>query len=127
MSYFDCFLIPIAVEKLSSYQMASARVAPLFIEHGAIRIIETFLDSASHEPEPCREPAPPTLPDRDFVHAADAKRGEIVVLSWTEWPCKEARDNGLAALLNDPRAQPLVDEPAIFEARRLISGGFSAL
>jgi uncharacterized protein YbaA (DUF1428 family) len=50
-----------------------------------------------------------------------------VILSWTEWPDKQARDEGLAKVLADPRVQPDPEDGVIFEGRRLVSGAFMHL
>lgn len=59
--------------------------------------------------------------------AAATKAGEAVILSWTEWRSKEARDALLPRVLAAPRVQPRDGEDAIFEGARLIAGGFFQL
>lgn len=55
------------------------------------------------------------------------KEGETVILSWTEWPSKDARDDLLPRVLADPRVQPEDGEKAVFEGARLVAGGFAKL
>ena len=50
-----------------------------------------------------------------------------MILSWTEWPSKKARDSGLKKALADPRVQPQPGEDVLFEGRRLVAGGFNLL
>ena len=133
MSYFDCYLIPVATEKLEAYKQFSEQIAKVYREYGAIRIVDCVLNAdatngalfhAEEAREALKESAEPL---RDFQTAAAIKTGEIVVLSWTEWPSKTARDSGLAKALSDPRVQPKEGQGVLFEGRRLIAGGFAKL
>ena len=51
--------------------------------------------------------------------------GETVGFSWIEWPSKEARDAGWAAIMADPRMQPEPDNP--FDGKRMFWGGFAPI
>jgi uncharacterized protein YbaA (DUF1428 family) len=133
MTYIDAYLIPLANPKLGEYESFSRKVASIYREYGALRVVDCRLDEevandAGFHADNARdtlESATPTL--RDFTAAADAFEGETVILSWTEWPSKQARDVGLAKALADPRLQPRDGEEAIFEGRRLIAGAFVKL
>ena len=131
MSYYDGYLIPLATSRLAAYRRFSARAAAIYREHGATRIVDCPLDQAVandagfHAVE--ARDALDGAGARDFKAAADARPGETVILSWTEWPSREARDAGLALALADPRLQPQPDEEALFDGRRLIAGGFEGL
>jgi uncharacterized protein YbaA (DUF1428 family) len=131
MSYYDCALIPVPTGKLDAYKAFSAHVAAVYREYGAVSVIDCLLDrdtayDASFHAEGARE----TLDDdalRDFSTAADARDGEVVILSWTEWPDKPTRDEGTRRALADPRIQPKPGEEVIFEGQRLIAGSFTPL
>jgi uncharacterized protein YbaA (DUF1428 family) len=133
MTYIDAYLIPLASRKLAEYETFSRKAAAIYREYGALRIVDCRLDEevandAGFHAENARdtfESATPTL--RDFTVAADALDGETVILSWTEWPSKQARDVGLAKALADPRLQPRDGEDPIFQGRRLIAGSFVKL
>jgi uncharacterized protein YbaA (DUF1428 family) len=131
MAYYDCALIPVASDKLEAYRRFSAQVSAVYREHGAIRVIDCVLDAetaydASFHAEEARESLDGTAL-RDFPEAAAASEGECVILSWTEWPDKAARDAGLKSALADPRIQPQEGEEVIFEGSRLIAGSFHKL
>lgn len=131
MSYFDCALIPVPTAKLEVYKRFSEQMAKISLEYGAVRQVDCVLDPASADgaafhAEDARE-ALEGVSLRDFPMAADAQAGESVVLSWTEWPSKAARDEGLPRMLADPRVQPQEGEDMLFEGRRLIAGGFVKL
>lgn len=127
MPYYDAYLIPIAPDRLDAYRAFSDRIAAVYREYGALRIIDLLLDPDGGDGETFHaEGARADLPDgmRDFAMAAGARPGETVVLSWTEWADKPARDAGLARALADPRVQPAPHDGVIFEGRRLVSGAF---
>nr|WP_064245462.1 DUF1428 domain-containing protein [Rhizobium leguminosarum]OAP96833.1 hypothetical protein A4U53_37465 [Rhizobium leguminosarum] len=131
MSYFDCYLIPVATDKLDAYKLFTERMAKVYREYGALRVTDCIFDPATadgtqfHAEGAKAEVQAAEL--RDFKTAAAAKDGETVILSWTEWPSKDARDELLPRVLADPRVQPEDGEDAIFEGARLIAGGFFKL
>lgn len=130
MSYFDAYLIPIRPSQLPAYRDFSRKVGAVYREHGAIRITDIILDDSGQAHETFHaEDARADLGDdmRNFNDAAAAIADETVILSWTEWPDKSARDSGLAAALADPRIQPDPDDGVIFEGRRLVAGAFRHL
>lgn len=130
MPYFDAYLIPIQPSRLSAYCDFSKKVGAVYREHGAIRITDIILDDGDQADETFHaEEARAGLGDhmRNFIDATAATTGEMVILSWTEWPDKHARDIGLAAALADPRIQPNPEDGVIFEGRRLVAGAFKHL
>ncbi len=60
----------------------------------------------------------------DFKRAVQAEAGEVVVLSWIEWPSKAVRDAGNEKAMKDPR-MTMQDMP--FDGKRMIYGGFEIL
>jgi uncharacterized protein YbaA (DUF1428 family) len=130
MPYYDAYLIPISPAKLDAYRDFSRRIGAVYREYGAVRVVDVLLDAqggdgASFHAEEARAALGDDL--RDFAAAAGAQDGETVILSWTEWPDKQARDEGLAKVLADPRVQPDPEDGVIFEGRRLVSGAFMHL
>ena len=130
MPYYDAYLIPIVRDRLDAYRAFSEKIAAVYREHGATRITELILDDEggagdSFHAEGARDELPESL--RDFAAAAAADPAETVILSWTEWPDRAARDRGLTAVLADPRVQPDPADGVIFEGRRLVSGAFTHL
>lgn len=131
MSYFDCYLIPVPTTKLDMYKSFSERIVRVYREYGARGVVDCVLDEAVVDGTQFHaEGAQAQVQDallRDFKAAAATKEGETVILSWTEWPSKEARDRDLPLVLADPRVQPHNNEETIFEGARLIAGGFFKL
>ena len=108
--YVDGFLIPVAPDQKDAFFDLARRAAPVFLEHGATRVVEAWGDD---------------LPDgklTDFNRATKVTDGEKVVFSWIEWPSREVRDAGQAKVMADPRMQDPGTVP--FDGKRMIFGGF---
>lgn len=112
MSYIDGFLIPVPANGREAYREAAAYAAPLFLEFGATRVVETWGDDIKDGHT------------TDFKRAVLATDAETVVFSWIEWPSKEARDAGNARMMADDR---MANAPMPFDGKRLIYGGFSTI
>ena len=113
MSYVDGFVIPVPADKKEAYLALAAAAAPVFKEHGAIRVVECWQDD---------------VPDgkiTDFKRAVQAEPGESVVFSWIVWPSREVRDEGNRKVMADPRLQMQGDMP--FDSKRMIYGGYTVL
>ncbi|WP_375457546.1 DUF1428 domain-containing protein [uncultured Enterovirga sp.] len=113
MTYIDGFVIPVPTDRKDAYRELAARVAPVFMEHGATRVVEYWGTD---------------IPDgkvTDFRRAVLAEAAETVVFSWIVWPSKEARDAGNAKVMADPRMKPDGEMP--FDGKRMIFGGFELL
>ncbi len=132
MAYVDGDPIPVRRDRKRSCAAFSAKVAAIHREHGALRVVDRWMDEAPQGSKTFHaEGARAALDEakeaaRDFRTAAGAGPDEAVVLSWTEWPDKAARDAGLARPLADARLQPGEDE-VILEGRRPISGGLAVI
>lgn len=109
--YVDGILIAVPEADKEAYLALASKTAPMFREHGASRVVETWADD---------------VPDgkvTDFRRAVKATDGEKVVYSWIEWPSKEARNAGWEKVMADPRMR--FDMP--FDGQRMIYGGFAPI
>ena len=114
MSYIDCFLIAVPTAKKAEF-LAHARTGDaVFIECGALRVVECWGDDVPHGQH------------TDFFRAVQAKDDETVVFSWIEWPDKATRDAGMEKMMKDPRMDPATN-PMPFDGKRMIFGGFTPL
>lgn len=114
MPYVDGFVIPVPKAKREAYRKLAEMAAPIFKEHGALKVVECWGDD---------------VPDgvvTSFPMAVKKEPDETVVFSWIVWPSKEARDAGNAKAMADPRMQ-LPPEGAPFDSKRMIFGGFEVL
>lgn len=113
MSYIDGFVIPVPTGKKDAYREMAAKVAPVFKEYGATRVVECWGDDVPHGKV------------TDFYGAVKAEEGESIVFSWIVWPSKEVRDQANEKIMKDPRMQPSADTP--FDGKRMIFGGFQVM
>lgn len=112
MSYVDGFVVPVKAGNEENYRAVAAEAAPIFREHGAIRVVECWGDDV------------PVGKVTDFRGAVKAEEGEQVVFSWIEWPSKAVRDEGMAKVFADPRMNK---EDMPFDGKRMIYGGFKTI
>jgi len=115
MAYMDGFVIPVPKGNKERYREVATYAAPIFIEHGALRVVECW----ANDIKPGKT--------NDFRTAVIAEEDEEVVFSWVEWPDKATRDAGAEKVMADPRMQPKEGEDMPFSGARLIYGGFEVL
>ena len=120
MAYMDGFVIPVPKGNKERYKEVAAYAAPIFIEHGATRVVECW----GNDVKPGKT--------NDFRTAVIAEEDEEVVFSWIEWPDKPTRDRAMKTMTewmeNPDTADPRMDpekNPMPFDGTRLIYGGFA--
>ncbi len=125
MTYLDCYLVPVPRANRDAYEALARIGAAVLREHGALRVMECWLDEQGPSAETFHGDAVRVEAERYPTFAASAGAGpdETVVLSWVEWPDQAARDAGMAKVTADPRMQ-FSDLPPTFDGRRLIAGSF---
>ena len=111
MSYVDGFVIPVPEANKQAYNEMAAKAAPIFIEHGAIHVVENWGDDLAKGET------------TDFYMAVKAEEGETVVFSWITWPSKEARNAGNDAAMKDERFAEMMGNN-VFNGKRMIYSGF---
>jgi uncharacterized protein YbaA (DUF1428 family) len=112
--YVDATLIPALIADKEAIRAWATKMAALFREHGATRVIDGWGDD---------------VPDgkvTDFKRAVNAKPDETVLFGWVEWASKEVRDKAWARMMADPRMQPGHETPP-FDGKRMIYGGFAPI
>lgn len=115
MTYIDGFVLAVPTENRERFRALAGRVAKIFVDHGALRVIENWGDDV------------PKGEVTDFYRAVQAKENETVVFSWVEWPSKEARDKGNDAIVADPRMERVPEEMNLMDSKRMIYGGFTPI
>lgn len=111
MGYVDGFVAAVPAARKDEFIAHAKAAAEVFRDHGAIGGRECWADD---------------VPDgvlTSFPLAVKKGDDEDVVFSWIEWPSKEVRDAGFAALMTDPRMSP-ENNPMPFDGKRMIFGGF---
>jgi uncharacterized protein YbaA (DUF1428 family) len=111
-AYTDGYVVPVPEDKREAYRTVASKMAPVFREHGATRVVEAWGDDVMRGQM------------TDFFRAVRAEDGENVVFSFIEWPDKEARDQAWEKIMKDERMQPS-DMP--FDGQRMFWGGFEKI
>ncbi len=106
MPYVDGFVIPVPKANREAYRKIAAIAAPIFKEHGALKVVECWGDDI------------PPGKVTSFPLAVKTTGDENVVFSWIVWPSKAVRDAGNANVMG-------VDEA--FDNKRMIFGGFEVM
>ena len=108
--YTDGFVVPVPEGKIDAYRELAERMAKVFRQHGATRVVEAVSDDV------------PKGEVTDFYRAVKADGSEQVVFSFTEWPDKATRDEAWKSIMADESLKPEGDMP--FSGQRMFWGGF---
>ena len=111
--YTDGFVVPVPAGKEQAYQQLAAKMAKVFRQHGATRVVEALSDDVPHGKV------------TDFYRAVKAEGDEKVVFSFIEWPDKETRDQAWQKIMADESLKPEGDMP--FSGQRMFWGGFEPI
>jgi len=119
-NYIDGFALPVPKAYLADYKRAAEEIGKIWKEYGATAYFEFVGDDLFLEGT------------KSFVDVTDAREDEEIVFGWVVFPSKEIRDAANQAVPNDPRmtdlVAPLIDsEKLIFDASRMVYGGFKSL
>lgn len=118
--YIDGFVLPVPRVHLNEYKNVAEKVAEIWKEYGALAYFEYVGEDLKLEGT------------RSFIELVDLKKDEVIVFGWVLFPSKETRDSANKKVPNDPRmaelVAPLTDpERLIFDAERMVYGGFQSL
>ena len=111
MSYIDGFVIAVPTANKQKFIEHARHFDSLFIELGAIRVIEGWGDDV------------PFGNLTSFPRAVQAADDEVIVFSWIVYPSREARDACMEKVMADPRLQGMTQNQP-FDGKRMIFGGF---
>jgi uncharacterized protein YbaA (DUF1428 family) len=114
MHYVDGYVIAVPTANREAYEALAKKSAPIFKEHGALRVVECWGDDV------------PEGKLTSFPMAVQCKADETVVFSWIVWPSRAARDQGMEKAMKDPRMS-LENMPMPFDGKRMIFGGFQMI
>ena len=112
-AYTDGFVVPVPEGKRDDYQKLAAKMAKVFREHGATRVVEAYGTDV------------PKGKVTDFYRAVKAEDGEGVVFSFIEWPDKATRDTAWEKIMSDESLKPDGEMP--FNGQRMFWGGFDPI
>lgn len=112
-NYIDGLVVPVPEGKREAYRELAAKMAKVFRQHGANRVVEAFTDDV------------PKGEVTDFYRAVKAEGDEKIVFSFIEWPDKATRDQAWQAIMADESLKPQGDMP--FSGQRMFWGGFEPI
>jgi uncharacterized protein YbaA (DUF1428 family) len=112
-SYTDGFIVPVPEAKRDAYRELASKMAKVFRQHGASRVVESIADDVNRGKV------------TDFYRAVKAEDGETVVFSFIEWPDKTTRDEAWQKIMNDESLKPEGEMP--FAGQRMFWGGFDKI
>ena len=112
-SYSDGFVVPVPEGKRDAYRELASKMAKVFRQHGATRVVEAVSNDVPHGKV------------TDFYRAVKAEDGEGVVFSFIEWPDKGTRDDAWKAIMEDESLRPQGEMP--FDGKRMFWGGFEKI
>ena len=103
-------VIPVRKDRLDEYRAWAEKLATVFLEHGASRVVE----NVGHGLEPGEITS--------FPRAVQMKDDEVAMFSWLEFPDQETRDACMKTAFEDPRIGSMDDMP--LDGKRMIFGSF---
>jgi uncharacterized protein YbaA (DUF1428 family) len=118
--YIDGFVLPIPRDHLNEYKRVVEAVAEIWKEHGALDYLEYVGDDLILEGT------------RSFTDLVAATEDETIVFGWVVFDSREARDLANEKVAADPRMADLINpliapSNPVFEAKRMVYGGFRSL
>jgi uncharacterized protein YbaA (DUF1428 family) len=111
--YTDGFVVPVPESNRDAYRELASKMAKVFRQHGASRVIEAIADDVDHGKV------------TDYYRAVKAEDGETIVFSFIEWPDKATRDEAWQKIMADESLKPEGDMP--FAGQRMFWGGFEKI
>ncbi len=112
MNYVDGFVAAVPTANRDAYLAHAKLAAGIFKEHGALSVVECWGNDV------------PEGKLTSFPMAVQCKADETVVFAWISWPSKAVRDNGMKAVMDDPR---MANMAMPFDGKRMIYGGFEVI
>ena len=113
MSYIQGFVLAVPAANKDLYRDQAILAGPLFLKHGATRLIENWPDDVPHGTH------------TDFYRATKIEDGEVPLFSWVEFPDQATYQDAKRHMMEDPAMQDMPEMP--FDGKRMIYGGFEAL
>ena len=112
-SFTDGMIVPVVAEKRDAYRELASKMAKVFQEHGATRVVESLADDVKHGKV------------TDFYRAIKAEDGETIAFSFIEWPDKATRDRAWEKIVGNESLRPQGELP--FNGKRMFWGGFEKI
>jgi uncharacterized protein YbaA (DUF1428 family) len=118
VTYIQGFVIAVPTANKQKFIDHANRADEVFIEHGALRIVEAWQDDVKKGHT------------TDFFGAVDARDDESVAFSWVEWTDKAACDAMESQMEEQMKTDARISReqnPMPFDGKRMIYGGFTPI
>lgn len=112
-AFIDGIIVPVIAAKRDSYRDHAAKMAKVFLQYGAKRVVEAIADDVDHGKV------------TDYYRAVKAEDGETIVFSFIEWPDKATRDQAWGRIMGDESLRP--EGEVGFVGQRMFWGGFDKI
>ena len=109
---FSASVLPVPSDKRAEYTAAAKKMADLFVECGAISVVDAWSDDV------------PEGKVNSFHTAVLKKPGEDIVFSWINWKDQAAHDAGWEKAMADPRMGEFGPQSVGADMGRMIYGTF---
>ena len=113
MSYVDGYVIPVIAARFEEYRLKAVESAKLWLEHGALSVIEAKADDA------------PMGKVTSFPRSVQLQEDEVAVLGYVTYRDRAHRDAVQTAVFQDPRMNAIMQDLPM-DGKRMIWGGFEA-
>lgn len=110
--YVDGYVLPVPAANKDAYREMADRMATVFQQHGALRVVEAWGDDVSDGKV------------TDYNRATHKQADERVVYAWIEWPDKPARDAAWGTIMTD---DSMKEHAPPFDGKRMMWGGFAPI
>jgi len=112
MAYVDGFVVPVPKKNVEAYCEFSRKMGAIWREYGALSYIEAVGDDV------------PEGKVTSFPLSVKVEPEELVVFAWITYESRAHRDAVNAKVMADPRMKMPEESKTIFDAKRMIYGGF---
>ena len=111
--YVEGLVLPVKTARKDDYLELAGRIAAVYREYGATRVVECWGDNLSFGEI------------TSFPRAVQLQEGETAVLSWMEYPDKATRDICHEKVWADPRMENVMQDQELVDGKRIVFGGFT--
>lgn len=116
MKYVTTFVMPVPKKRLADYRKTARKFGKLWKEHGALGVTECVAEDIKKGKL------------TSFPQSVKLKRTETVVISWVTFKSRKHRDRVMAKVMEDPRAQKLMNPKDLpGDGHRMFWGGFDVM
>ena len=109
--YFDVYALPIPKRNLTAYKRIARRWGEIMRDYGILE----YREFAEADPK------------SKFGTPFKVKRGEVMITSVVGFRSKAHRDQANKRAMKDPRMLAMMNEPMLFDMKRIAMGGFKTI